>query len=69
MPKIITKFILIIIALMVVNNLGLTKKTEKMNTSVINPCLRIICKNGGTCMNGVCLCPTAYKGKYCEIKK
>jgi len=31
-----------------------------------DPCLDIICKNGGTCVNGQCQCPDGYSGVSCS---
>lgn len=32
-------------------------------------CASISCKNGGTCNDGICNCPTGYTGNLCETKK
>ncbi len=29
-------------------------------------CKDVVCKNGGTCVAGVCSCPTGYEGTNCE---
>ncbi len=29
-------------------------------------CKDVVCKNGGTCANGTCSCPTGYEGTNCE---
>lgn len=31
-----------------------------------DPCVGIVCQNGGTCSNGICTCPSGYEGTYCE---
>ncbi len=31
-------------------------------------CADVFCLNGGTCTNGICLCPTGYSGINCENK-
>jgi hypothetical protein len=31
-------------------------------------CLDLRCKNGGSCADGFCRCPTGYEGTECEIK-
>ena len=31
-------------------------------------CLELKCKNGGSCADGFCRCPTGYEGTECEIK-
>jgi hypothetical protein len=32
-----------------------------------DPCEDIFCKNGGTCIEGICKCPNGYEGENCEI--
>ena len=34
-----------------------------------DPCKGIVCKNGGTCANGDCNCPTGYTGSDCGTEK
>src|SRR5688572_25142988 len=29
-------------------------------------CESVTCSNGGTCVDGKCICPTGYTGTYCE---
>jgi len=31
-------------------------------------CKDVVCKNGGTCADGSCKCPTGYEGASCETK-
>ncbi len=31
-------------------------------------CLKLKCRNGGTCADGICKCPTGYEGGQCERK-
>lgn len=40
---------------------GCIKDTDKCDT--------VVCKNGGTCVNGSCSCPSDYTGANCETKK
>lgn len=39
-----------------------------LNSCVKDPCTDLACKNGGTCSDGLCQCPTGYEGAECEIK-
>ena len=32
-------------------------------------CQGVVCQNGGTCLNGLCSCPTGYEGPACEKEK
>ncbi|HXS35651.1 MAG TPA: calcium-binding EGF-like domain-containing protein [Flavipsychrobacter sp.] len=32
-----------------------------------DPCTNLNCSNGGTCLNGLCKCPTGYEGTECQI--
>ena len=34
----------------------------------VNPCEDIICENGGTCSEGICICPEGFSGTLCEIE-
>lgn len=58
---------LIVISAMLVTSIfgtvlysGCTKSTD--------PCEDVTCKNGGTCINGVCNCPSGYTGSSCETR-
>jgi hypothetical protein len=33
-----------------------------------DPCTQLSCKNGSTCTEGYCRCPTGYEGAECETK-
>ena len=35
----------------------------------IHPCEEITCLNGGTCINGTCMCPDEYEGESCETPR
>jgi len=37
------------------------------NSCVKDPCTDLACKNGGSCSDGYCQCPTGYEGAECEI--
>jgi hypothetical protein len=32
-----------------------------------DPCTELSCRNGGTCSDGYCQCPTGYEGAECDI--
>ncbi|WP_276135132.1 hypothetical protein [Polluticoccus soli] len=34
----------------------------------IDKCETVVCKNGGTCTDGLCKCPTGYEGAACETQ-
>lgn len=36
------------------------------NSCVKDPCTELKCKNGGSCSDGFCQCPTGYEGAECE---
>ncbi|WP_118974417.1 calcium-binding EGF-like domain-containing protein [Taibaiella koreensis] len=38
------------------------------NSCVKDPCSDLACKNGGSCSDGYCQCPTGFEGAECEIK-
>ena len=38
-------------------------------SSCVDPCKDINCLNGGTCLEGVCLCPDFYEGTDCAIEE
>jgi hypothetical protein len=38
-----------------------------LNSCVKDPCTELSCRNGGTCSDGYCQCPTGYEGAECEI--
>jgi len=38
-----------------------------LNSCVKDPCSDLQCKNGGSCSDGFCQCPTGYEGAECEI--
>lgn len=40
-------------------------KKNSMN-ALIDKCVNIDCKNGGTCYDGKCTCTNGYEGVYCE---
>lgn len=45
------------------------KKAIKYNdTTLIRPCDNVVCLNGASCVDGVCVCPKGYEGNKCEIK-
>lgn len=35
-------------------------------SACVDPCMDVICENGGSCNNGKCACPQGYEGAYCE---
>ncbi len=37
------------------------------NSCVKDPCSELSCRNGGSCSDGYCQCPTGYEGSECEI--
>jgi len=38
-----------------------------LNSCVQDPCTELSCKNGGSCSDGFCQCPTGYEGAECDI--
>lgn len=38
-----------------------------LNSCVKDPCSDLACRNGGSCSDGYCQCPTGYEGAECEI--
>ncbi|MFT4060840.1 MAG: calcium-binding EGF-like domain-containing protein [Edaphocola sp.] len=38
-----------------------------LNSCVKDPCTDLACRNGGSCSDGLCQCPTGYEGAECEI--
>lgn len=45
------------------------KKDIKYNeTTLIRPCDGVICFNGASCLDGICICPAGYEGNKCQIK-
>ena len=37
--------------------------------TVIDPCADVVCQNGGSCVDGTCICPEDYTGPNCETCK
>ena len=37
--------------------------------SEIDWCENIVCNNGGTCVDGVCNCPSDFTGEFCDTGK
>ena len=42
--------------------------TVTYTSCVHDSCKAIICRNGGTCDNELCLCPDGWEGSQCEIR-
>lgn len=43
------------------------KKDIKYNdTTLVRPCENVVCLNGGSCLDGLCVCPIGYEGVKCE---
>lgn len=40
---------------------------KKVETTPIDDCAGIVCKNGATCFKGMCSCPSGFEGKLCEV--
>lgn len=38
----------------------------KQDPKLDNPCMGIICQHGGTCEDGICVCPDGYTGNLCQ---
>lgn len=38
-----------------------------LNSCVKDPCTELSCKNGGSCSEGYCQCPTGFEGAECDI--
>lgn len=32
----------------------------------LSPCDVVLCDNGGTCLNGACICSTGFEGEFCQ---
>ena len=45
---------------------NLTQTSDELNRLRQKLCKGIECKNGGTCVEGVCQCPDGFSGKSCE---
>ncbi|MCB0696041.1 MAG: calcium-binding EGF-like domain-containing protein [Chitinophagaceae bacterium] len=57
---------IIIAAMITISSFSIALYTGCTKT---DSCDNISCKNGGTCVNGACNCPTGYTGTLCETKK
>jgi hypothetical protein len=38
------------------------------DSTLIRPCDNIICLNGATCNDGLCVCPIGFEGNKCETR-
>ncbi|MGI9192556.1 MAG: calcium-binding EGF-like domain-containing protein [Chitinophagaceae bacterium] len=38
------------------------------DTTLVRPCDKVICLNGGSCVDGYCYCPVGYEGLKCETR-
>ncbi|MBZ0100148.1 MAG: calcium-binding EGF-like domain-containing protein [Taibaiella sp.] len=59
--------LILVSALVVTTVFGLALYTGC--TKPVDECEGVSCKNGGTCSNGTCLCPSDYTGPRCETRK
>lgn len=44
------------------------KDIEYNETTLIRPCEGVVCLNGASCSDGVCICPKGFEGNKCQIK-
>lgn len=64
-----TKRVLLLLALSLTSFATITCYTScKKSSSSVDACSTVSCQNGGTCSNGICICPTGYTGTTCQNK-
>ncbi len=55
-----------ILSFTIVGILSCTKPIIVKNGTIIDPCKDVACFNGGTCLDGNCVCPAGFDGKNCQ---
>ncbi len=63
-----TSCIVLFAFLCIVLNSCKKKAIEYNETTLIRPCDGVVCFNGASCLDGLCVCPKGYEGNKCEIK-
>lgn len=68
MPQLFTRFAVSISIITLLNFCTEMKKLQNYNVVfAVAGCEQRPCQNGGTCVNGTCICHASYSGPFCSI--